>query len=221
MPRFFMVVVLAVGMAVWASCDTEPPLPDPPSFNGASTSRSFVARLELTATAKGSGTQKASQTIEYVAPNRVRVRQTGFELLPASAVVIGDEVWPLLTPDKRSLLLQWYSNIAWLEEGLTAGNYNSAHRGPRVRGEQTNRYVFTRENIYGSLVASNEYIEEAERVLRDVDASFEVLVGIETGRIYRVDFRAEGTYSVTSARLELTDFDTPIRIDPPAVSPSR
>jgi hypothetical protein len=219
--RALIAAALVAGMIVSASCDTEPPLPDPPSFNGTSTAASFVAHLHMTLTLKGSGTEEVSQVIEYVSPDRIRIRQTGFDYLPSSAVIIGDDVWPSVTESERFLLLQWYSNIASFETSLAEHKYKSTRRGPRIQGERTNRYRFTRENIYGSIVASNEYIEEAERLLRDVDASFEILVGIETGRIYRIDFRNEGTYSVASGRLELSDFDAAIRIDPPAVSPSR
>jgi hypothetical protein len=216
-----ILIATALSMVVSASCGREPAFPDPPSFDGASTSASFVAHLDMTLTVKGSGTESATQLIEYVSPNRIRIRQTGFENLPSTALIIGDDTWPSVTANERFLLLQWYSNIASFETGLAEHNYYSTRRGPRIQGEQTNRYYFKRANIYGSIVASNEYIEEAERVLRDVDASFEIMVGVETGRIYRIDVRAEGTYSVISGRLELSDFDAPIRLDPPAVPPSR
>lgn len=215
----------------------------PPEFNGSSTSSSFRVRLEQSIALRGFAREDSWQELAFEAPARIHFTSSGHYDWPLEAIVVGDSVWAALGARRDIDASSLRAAIGMIKDAETALSYRreqKATAGPNfaaaahLAGEPTLRYRWSNDDPLDGLREADpgratpgpeapplgaNFVRDLAGWTSDVRSVTEVLVGVQTGRIFSVRVEFQGTYMTGHLLLTVRDFGLPFGIEPPSGAP--
>lgn len=147
------------------------------------------------------------------------------------AIVIDDQGWirnseGWTSVDPEAVRATTLSPLRGLEEFAQAQGVQRTGAGPTIQGEPTERFFLRRPDYGSDLIATVDDIvrsdpgraalfEPLREIYEEAFGEFELLVGEQTGRVYRFVATIEGPNLSVTSTTDFIEYGQPVTIEPP------